>query len=336
LTSSDLPDGSGPDGSGPDRSPDVDAYLTAIIEGIGEGFYAVDNAWVITRFNGVAARHFDRTREEVLGRPLWEVFPGSRETPLGHLFEEVMASRMPVKSETQSVVVANRWLAYRLFPLADGLGVVFRDITDRKRAEEQRDLLIKELHHRVRNTLATVQAIASQTFRHVGGEAAAARQAFESRLLALSNAHSALTDESWDSVGLNDLVWSTLRPHCPADRELFTVSGTDMRVHPKSAVALSMAIHELCTNAIKYGALSVEGGHVSIDWAASDRRFKLRWQERGGPPVAKPKGTGFGSVLIERALAAQLGGEVAISYDVTGVVCTIDAPLAAVQDGDPG
>ena len=191
MTSPDLPD--------PDT--DVEAELATIVEGIGEGFYAVDHEWRIRRFNSEAARHFAREPHDVVGRELWEVFPGARETSLGQLFLQTMAQREPVKSETQSVVISGRWLAYRLFPLGDGMGVVFRDITDRKSAEQQRDLLIKELHHRVNNTLATVQAIAAQTFRNSVVDADA-RKTFEARLLNLSNAHTALTHENWASVEL--------------------------------------------------------------------------------------------------------------------------------------
>jgi PAS domain S-box-containing protein len=318
-------------------SPDLqdsasEAELATILEGIGEGFYAVDREWHIRRFNSEAARHFGRSPHEVVGRKLWEVFPGARETPLGQLFVDTMACREPVKSETPSVVVEGRRLAYRLFPLGDGMGVVFRDITDRKRAERQRDLLIKELHHRVNNTLATVQAIAGQTFRNSGVDADT-RTTFEGRLLNLSSAHTALTHENWDSVELRDLIMSTLRPLSTPNGERLSVSGPDMRVQPRSAVALSMAIHELSTNAVKYGALSADGGRVVINWDLADARFSMRWQEHGGPPVSPPTRKGFGSIMIERVLAEQLEGGVAMAYEPHGLVCTIDAPLDAVRDG---
>lgn len=310
----------------PQTPSDAEVYLETILEGIGEGFYAVDANWRITRFNSQAARHFARRPDEVIGRNLWHVFPGARETDLGRVFVEAMARREPAEGEALSVVMQGRSLAYRLFALADGLGVVFRDITDHKRAQEQRDLLVGELRHRVNNTLATVQAIASQTFRNT-----AKYGIFAGRLRALSNAHSALGREDWESTPLHSLVISALGPHAGPGRERFSVRGPDIPIQPKSAVALSMAIHELCTNAAKYGALSRESGGVAIEWAVGDDRFKFRWAEHGGPLVSPPSRKGFGSTMIERALGGQ-GAEARIEYRAEGIVCTIDAPLEAIRD----
>lgn len=309
----------------------TEAGLATILDGIGEGFYAVDRDWRIILFNSEAARHFRCKPEDVLGRNLWEAFPGTRETGLGHLYFKTMASRETIRSETESIVFKGRWMAYRLFPLGDGLGVVFRDTTDRRIAEEQRDLLIKELEHRVKNTLTIVQSIAAQTFRHSGVDPSVQR-AFEGRLITLSNVHSVLTQQSWDSAELHDVVRSALRAHGAPGEQRFTIDGPEMRLSPQSAVALSMAVHELATNAIKYGALSTEGGHVDVSWNAADGRFRWSWRERGGPRVKTPKRKGFGSRMIERALALQLSGKVMIDYQPGGVVCTIDAPLEAVRD----
>ena len=309
----------------------TEAGLAAILDGIGEGFYAVDRDWRIILFNGEAAKHFRCAPADMLGRILWDALPGARETALGQIFHKVMASRETIRSETESVIFGGRFLSYRLFPLGDGMGVVFRDITDRKRAEEQRDLLVKELEHRVKNTLSLVQSIAAQSFRNSGVDPAVQR-AFEARLITLSNVHGVLTQRGWDSADLHDVVSSALRPHAALDRERFTVTGPALRLGPKSAVALSMAVHELCTNAIKYGALSADSGHVDIDWREENGRLRWQWRERGGPPVAQPSRTGFGSRMIERALAMQLSGTVTIDYRTTGLVCTIDAPMAAIKD----
>ena len=315
----------------PREPSDSETELGVILEGIGEGFYAVDRDWRVRRFNSEAARHFGRAPAEVLGRDLWELFPGARETGLGRLFLQAMAGRKAVRSETASVVVPGRWLSYGLFPLGDGLGVVFRDITDHKKAEEQRDLLLAELEHRVKNTLANVQAIAGQTFRDVEPQA---RHAFEARLRALGNAQLALTAENWRGVRLRALIRSTLDP--VVEQRHYAASGPNLRVQPKSAVALSMAIHELCTNAIKYGALSVVGGSLTIDWTIEAGRFRLSWQEQGGPPVSAPQRKGFGSLMIERALAVQVDGNVTIEYAPNGLSCRIDAPLAAIAESEDG
>lgn len=309
----------------------TEAGLATILDGIGDGFYALDRDWRIILFNRQAERHFGRPAGEMLGHKLWELFPGARDTGLGRLFVNAMEARETVHSETESVLMGARWLSYRLFPLSDGMGVVFRDMTARKRAEEQRDLLIKELEHRVKNTLAIVQSIAAQTFRQ-GGVDPAVQRAFEGRLIALSNVHGMLTQQSWDSAELHDVVRAALRAHGVADGQRLTVEGPAMRLSPQSAVAFSMAVHELATNAIKYGALSSDAGRVDVSWSVADGRFRWSWRERGGPKVAAPTHKGFGSRMIERALALQLSGEVAIEYQPDGVICTINARPEAVHD----
>ena len=310
----------------------TEAGLATILDGIGEGFYAVDRDWRLLLFNSEAARHFRCKPEDVIGRILWEAFPGTRNTALARLFHKVMASRETIRSETESIVLKGRWMAYRLFPLGDGLGVVFRDTTDRRVAEEQRDLLIKELEHRVKNTLTIVQSIAAQTFRH-GNVDPAVQRAFEGRLITLGNVQAVLTQQNWDSAELHEVVRSALRAHGAPGEQHFSIDGPEMHLSPQSAVALSMAVHELATNAMKYGALSAEAGHVDVGWSVVDGRFRWLWRERGGPRVKPPKRKGFGSRMIERALALQLSGKVAIEYAPAGVVCMVDAPLEAVRDG---
>jgi two-component sensor histidine kinase len=312
-----------------DAAPNKADELETILEGIGEAFYSVDSDWRIVYFNREAAKHFRRPASDVVGRRLWDAFPTAVDTDLGRLFRDTMESRATVRGEAMSVVVGPRWLAYRLFPLGDGMGVVFRDITDRKSAEEHRDLLINELKHRVKNTLTIVQSIAAQTFKGVD---AGTRADFEQRLLTLSNVHNLLTDESWDGAQLLAVIHASLRPHLVGGRDCFTFDGPDFQLRSKSALALSMALHELATNALKYGALSVEPGRVALHWTTDDGRFRMRWQEDCGPTVAPPSRTGFGSRLIERGLSAEFQGEVKIHYRLAGVVCTIDAPLDVVRD----
>ena len=306
--------------------------LTAILEGIGEGFYAVDRAWRITRFNSEASKHFGRPASEMVGRRLWDLFPDAATTDLGRTFLDAMARRATIRSESPSVVVGPRRLAYRLFPLGDGMGIVFRDVTDFRSAEEHRELLINELNHRVKNTLAMVQAIAAQTFK---GVAASVRADFDQRLMTLSSVHNLLTDQNWDSAELHDVIRASLHPHLGGERVRLAYGGPDLRLKPRGAVAMSMALHELGTNALKYGALSTGTGMVTLEWRADDARFRFRWEESGGPSVARPTHTGFGSRMIERGLSSELQGEVKIDYRPEGLVCTIDSPLEAIRDEAP-
>jgi PAS domain S-box-containing protein len=201
------------------------------------------------------------------------------------------------------------------------------DVTERLRYEDHLKLLLNELNHRVKNTLAIVQSIATLTLKDVNQ---GSRAAFEERLLNLSAVHNLLTDESWNSTSLSSVARTSLR----AARERVSFAGDDLMLRPKSAVALSMALHELGTNALKYGALSTEHGRVSVQWTADNGRFRLRWKESGGPPVSPPEHRGFGSRMIERGLAAELRGEVRIDWQPQGVVCTIDAPIDAIHDED--
>lgn len=228
-----------------------------------------------------------------------------------------------------------RWYNARGVPVVDD-GVVRKwvgvciDTNDRKQAEEHLQLLVHELNHRVKNNLATVQAIAAQSLRDPK-TLAEAKADFTARLNALARAHDVLTRESWEGATLSEMALAVLEPHRGADERRCTVEGPVLRVSTKTALALSMALHELATNAAKYGAFSTPEGRASVTWSlrgqAADRRLLLVWREMDGPPVSPPKARGFGSRLIERGLAAELQGQVALRFEPDGVICTIDIPL---------
>jgi len=187
----------------------------------------------------------------------------------------------------------------------------------------------------VKNTMAIVQSLSAQTLR-ADRPTAEAREDFDGRLMALAGAHVLMTEAEWRSAPLRELVERTIEPFASGDGAArFSVTGPQATMPPKSAVAFALAVHELCTNAAKYGALSAETGHVSIDWTlaatAEGPRLRLTWRETGGPPVAEPARRGFGSRLLERGLSAELKGEVRLSFPPEGLVCTIDAP-APVDD----
>lgn len=231
------------------------------------------------------------------------------------------------------------WASLMISPVRNQGGVVVQhfaslmDLTAHKEEQADLKLLIDELNHRVKNTLSTVQAIVSQALRN-SSDLAVIAEAVESRLSSLSRSHDLLTRESWHSAGLGDIVTAALDPFEVADVrvERFVVAGENIRFSPKAALALSIAIHELATNAVKYGALSNKTGFVRMTWniapaeTDSERRVVIRWQEVGGPPVTAPVRKGFGSGVLERGLAYELAGTVRLDYPRDGVVCTIDIP----------
>ncbi|WP_052764103.1 PAS domain S-box protein [Microvirga massiliensis] len=203
------------------------------------------------------------------------------------------------------------------------------DVTEDKLAEERQQLLIHELNHRVKNTLTTVQSIVVQTLRSAT-DAEQARRDMESRLLSLARAHDILTRANWQSADLRDIVRESVAAYNRTNIRV-RFAGPRIPVQPREALALSMTLHELATNAIKYGALSNETGTVGITWAETmdgeSRRLTLRWEEEGGPLVEPPTRQGFGSRLIERSLAQDLAGTAALRFEPAGVVCTIEAVL---------
>jgi PAS domain S-box-containing protein len=199
------------------------------------------------------------------------------------------------------------------------------DITRDEEAAAHRELVFGELNHRVKNTLALVQAIAQQTLK--GVEAAPFARAFQGRLANLAVAHGLLTRANWENVPLRQLVADALMLRTEA-RARYDLDGPEVSLSPKQALAIAMALHELNTNAAKHGALSVNGGRVELRWSVtqSPEELRLTWRERGGPQVAAPKTKGFGLFMIERILAQDLDGEVTLEFAPDGLVCRIHAP----------
>lgn len=204
-----------------------------------------------------------------------------------------------------------------------------RDLSELKHAEELQRLLTNELNHRVKNTLATVQSIVNQTLRGAA-DVEAARRTVNARLLALAGAHDLLTARAWAGADLADLVTRVVAPF-PASQIL--LDGPSLVVLPTQALALSLALHELATNAAKYGALSRPEGRVEICWIVRDDEVDLSWRESGGPLVAPPSRRGFGSRLIEHA-SRDMAGRFRLEFDPAGVRCRISAALAANDEGE--
>ena len=199
---------------------------------------------------------------------------------------------------------------------------IARDITMEKDAEAQRELLSQELSHRIKNSLSLAQAIGLQTFRSAD---TSKHQDFSGRLAALATAQDLLLQTRWASVSVPALVRKTLGPLCPADQ--CEVDGGEVSLDGRKGLALALAVHELATNAVKYGALSVPGGKVSLCWSLVDGQFAFSWTESGGPPVKPPTSKGFGTRLITRNLEGDFMGTVTLNYSPTGLVLNLSARL---------
>jgi PAS domain S-box-containing protein len=210
------------------------------------------------------------------------------------------------------------------------------DITERKKADAQRDLLVAELSHRVKNTLATVVSIAKQSFAK-GPSFEESRRSFNGRIRALAQTHTRLAEGQWSGVSIETAVLDELAPYRGDDGRNVGVSGPTIVLNAKTAVVLGMALHELATNAAKYGSLSAKNGKVDVCWDLDVFRNELRmcWQESGGPPVTPPQRDGFGRLLLERAVASDLNGKVELNFAPSGLRCEFVLPLegAAPRNG---
>lgn len=230
-----------------------------------------------------------------------------------------------------------RWFLTRAKPIRDGQGRITAwfgatiDIDDRKQAEEQQRLMVQEMNHRVKNSLAIVQSIAMQSMGS-GESPQQFKEAFNARLSALVQAHDLLTANAWQSASLSAVIRRTLAPYVATETGRLTVEGPDVRLRPNAAVTLHMALHELATNAAKYGALSLPGGRVeviwTIDYVDGGDALDLQWTETGGPMVSPPRRRGFGTRLIERGLAHQFAATVHLDFAASGLICRIWLPLS--------
>ncbi|HEX8570674.1 MAG TPA: PAS domain S-box protein [Caulobacteraceae bacterium] len=319
------------------------ARLNAVLSNATVSLFLMDDQHHCVYMNPAAERLTGYRFEETQGRPLHDVIHHTR--PDGSHFphqECAIGRALPERNvERGEEVFVHKDgsfypVAYAASPILDetasmvGTIVEVRGISAEREAEERRRLLLNELNHRVKNTLAVVQGVAAQTLRSEA-DPVQARRALEGRLMALSAAHDILTRESWEGADLGKLVADTVGPFAP-DR--LDASGPPLRLNPKTAVSFALALHELASNALKYGALSNADGRVSARWTLRDQALDFRWEETGGPPVEAPKRAGFGSRLLERGLASELNGQVRVHYRPEGVVCTIEAPLSTADGGD--
>jgi len=208
------------------------------------------------------------------------------------------------------------------------------DAEQRETSDKLQKLILEELHHRIKNTLATVSAIAAQSLRDATS-IEHGRQAIESRLLALGRAHDLLLQVRWSSTSLAHIVHAATEPYDSQGEGRFLIQGPDLQISSGAVIALAMTLNELCTNTTKFGALSAPGGRIGIVWTvdANQERLHMTWSETGGPAVHAPTRRSFGTRLIE-TLGKQLNGEVALDYAQDGFVYALDLPLSSLKPPD--
>lgn len=316
------------------RGVEAQARLAAIVASSPDAMISFSPEGTVRSWNRGAEALFGYAEDEVIGRHGSFLLPaGSDEVSVfSSAMKEGVVRRDGVRVARDGTPIDVSISANRIVApdgAVIGVAAVMRDIRARRRADEHQRLLINELNHRVKNTLAIVQGLAQQSFKQVDSDGA--RGAFDGRLLALAAAHNLLTDKRWERAPLGELVAQVLAPYRTGNEARVDIDGPAIDLDPKTAVAIAMALHELATNAAKYGALSLPQGTVAIRWsdeAGMPPRFRLSWRERGGPPVVAPARRGFGTRLIERGIAADLHGSATLMFRSEGLECEIEAPLA--------
>ncbi|MCJ2056296.1 PAS domain-containing protein [Methylobacterium sp. J-048] len=327
-------------------APDINAaFLRAAVEATGEAILVTSSDLsepgpIIEYANPAFARMTGYSQAEVIGRsPRFLQGPLTDPASLAAMKRALMAGE-PFQGEAvnyrkDGTTYAVEWL---ITPVLDGNGAIAhwvsaqREVTERRQALEHQKLLVRELHHRVKNTLATVQAIMSSTAR---GSLTMPefQRAFGGRIASLAKTHTLLTEDRFQSVPFRDLLWAELEPYDDGSQIRIRLAGPDVVLTSEFAVPVGMAVHELTTNAAKHGALAEFGGRVEVTWSLAETEAGPRliwiWNEHDGPPVALPTREGFGSRLLKRVLSTQVHAEVHIDYDPDGLRVTVNLPLSS-------
>lgn len=318
------------------------ARLAAIVESSDDAIVSKTLDGRVTSWNAAAERLFGYEAHEIVGELITRIIPPDLQQEEAAIFAKLQRGERIDHLDTVRITKDGRriHISLTVSPLRNSAGTIVgastvaRDITDRKRSEELQQLLFAELTHRVKNTLATVQAIAHQSLRRRTSPADIVER-FSGRIQALARAHDLLLDGKMNSADLTEIV-SDQVVRGPADGERISCSGPCLILDPQTSMQLALVLHELATNAREHGALSIETGRVSIEWKIVEREpreLHLEWTETGAGPTVAPSSRGFGTMLILRSLEAS-GGEVSMLYGADGITCKLRLPLN--EGADPG
>ncbi|HVZ05992.1 PAS domain S-box protein [Hyphomicrobium sp.] len=315
------------------------ARLAAIVASSDDAIVSKTLQGFVTTWNAGAERIFGYTADEMIGQHITRIIPIELRSEEDAILARLRQGEHVDHFETVRVAKDGRRIDVSLTvsPIRDrtgrvvGASKVGRDITERKQFERLQQLLIGELNHRVKNTLATVQSIANQTVHRAKSPSDFAAS-FSGRLQALARTHTLLTQSTWQAADLADVLRDQL-PLSEAADDRISYSGPTVKLNAQAALHLGLVLHELATNALKYGALSDPRGKLAIHWIVrtdNGRHLLLEWRERGGPTVSVPQSRGFGATLIEKSLEAH-GGVTSIRYEAEGLTCEINLPLPDVD-----
>ena len=323
------------------------AQFEALIDLAPIGMYLIDSDFRILQVNPMAQSVFESIPGDVVGRDFDEIVHALWDKKFAdetaQLFHRTLETGEPYATAERAVFIPHReitkYFAWRLDRIVlengrFGVACYFRDISQQVEAEKTRHLLIAELNHRVKNTLANVQAIAQQTLRHTSSPEEFAPR-FVGRIQSLAKVHALLTNENWQGANLRELIRDQLLQGS-IDETRLTAWGPPLRLTAQATLHLALILHELGTNSVKHGALSVPQGRVSLTWGLKGRTLKLQWQERGGPTISGSIQRGFGVSLIEHTAKGQ-GGKAEMTCEAEGVTWNVVLPLpqhAAPFSGD--
>lgn len=313
------------------------ARLAVIVETSSDAILSRALDGTITSWNAAAERTFGYTAAEAIGQDVALLVPPDRVDELAQIRQSLEAGKPVASFETVRLTKDGQRLDVSIAasPLTNadgvlvGMSIITRDISERRRAQERQNLLLAELSHRVKNMLATVVAIANQSLSRAESLDDFARS-FRGRIQALAAAHGLLTAVNWEVAALRVLIEQALQPYASSDGSNVRISGDEVLLRPSTALTFSLVLHELATNAAKYGALKKPGGLVAVDCTVRSnggRKLHLHWAESGGPPVQPPFRRGFGLELIERSVAYELDGQAIVEYLAAGLSCDITVPL---------
>jgi PAS domain S-box-containing protein len=315
-----------------ERTDEMAQYLAAIVQCSDDAIISKDLNGIITSWNKSAERIFGYTSEEAIDKPITIVIPPDRQGEEPMILERIRRGQRVEHFETvrQRKHGSLIDISLTVSPIRNSHGKIIgaskiaRDITGRKRREAQLLILAREAEHRAKNmlsiVLATVQLSHADTTREL-------KRAIEGRIRAISNVAELFAESRWEGADLHTLVTQELSPFCPQGSTQCRIEGPSLMLEPNTAQALGMTLHELVTNAAKYGALSTLDGRVHVEWSRTDNdQVAIRWTETSGPRVAPPTREGFGTQLIQAMIGAQLKGRITSNWRAEGLMCEIIIP----------